>query len=320
MDSIRSASPDWRLPSSMASSSLLHSSGPTPASPIRGSVRESSTSNARNDGRFGEGVTVGNPTTTTSGSTAMAMRVGEAAFTQMEKVGAEFFALTYGALVHEMLMEAMGTTAPLPSSSSASATSPSPYFPVEEELCDASTATVEQVEQVNQQLLEAGRRIGTRLIEEYSAVTLQIHQTNATVMNARTETRGKNASPSPSPSCFPPNRCRTFAQATEGVALVGLRMFLGVTATVTELHDYPDSFSLVLSSNPLTMFVELPEGPMRRHLCYSNILCGVIMGALSLVGFQAEVRMTLERLRGDDVDEVLIRYTGRDNESFQVSK
>lgn len=315
MTSTRSASPDWRQMSSMTSSSSLQQSGPIPTSPIRGSGGGSSTNDMGNDGRFG-GVGVGKPNTT-SGSTVVATRVGEAAFTQMEKVGVEFFALTYGALVHEMLMEAMETASPpSSSSSSATATSSSPYFPVEEEVCDASIATVEQVEQVNQQLLEAGRRIGTRLIEEYSAVTLQIHQANRTVMNARTEAGRKNSSSSCSVSCFPPNRCRTFVQATEGVALIGLRMFLGVSATVTELHDYPDSFSLVLSSNPLTMFVELPEGPMRRHLCYSNILCGVIMGALSLVGFEAEVRMTQERLRGDDVDEILIRYTGKDNETF----
>jgi len=38
---------------------------------------------------------------------------------------------------------------------------------------------------------------------------------------------------------------------------------------------------LIFDENPLTEFVELPEDAM--DLWYSNILCGVIRGALELV-------------------------------------
>jgi len=43
------------------------------------------------------------------------------------------------------------------------------------------------------------------------------------------------------------------------------------------------SFSLVFDENPLADFVELPEDGPYENLWYSNILCGVIRGALEMV-------------------------------------
>ena len=62
---------------------------------------------------------------------------------------------------------------------------------------------------------------------------------------------------------------------------VGFKMFLGVTAQVTSWSPDEKEFSLVLDDNPLTDFVELPEG--FSALYYTNILCGVIRGALEMV-------------------------------------
>ena len=42
-------------------------------------------------------------------------------------------------------------------------------------------------------------------------------------------------------------------------------------------------FSLVLKSNPLTDYVQLPTD--MKNLNYSNLLCGVIKGALEMVKF-----------------------------------
>ena len=42
-----------------------------------------------------------------------------------------------------------------------------------------------------------------------------------------------------------------------------------------------DEFSLYLEQNPLTEFVELPED--HPNLLFSNIICGVIRGALEMV-------------------------------------
>ncbi len=58
-------------------------------------------------------------------------------------------------------------------------------------------------------------------------------------------------------------------------------MFLGVTATVTGYDIKKNEFSIILEDNPLTEFVELPENC--ANLWYSNILCGVIRGALEMV-------------------------------------
>eukprot|EP00796_Vickermania_ingenoplastis_P007591 gene7591-5352_t len=177
-------------------------------------------------------------------SAERAARIGELAFQKMDKVSAEFFAISYGAMVHEMVAD----------------------LPQEADL-----------ELVNQQLEESGRRIGARLIEEYSV---------------------RSGAP----------RCHSCSQATESVGLIGLKMFLGTNAEVTALKGHQDTYSIVLDENPLAMFVELPEGPMRRKLWYSNILCGVIAGALAMVGFQAEVRFAQDKLRGDPKDEIVIRY------------
>ena len=62
-------------------------------------------------------------------------------------------------------------------------------------------------------------------------------------------------------------------------------MFLGIKADVEDFDADKDgrycNFCLVLSENPLNDFVELPEHLI--NLEYSNIICGVIRGALAAV-------------------------------------
>lgn len=58
-------------------------------------------------------------------------------------------------------------------------------------------------------------------------------------------------------------------------------MFLGLTPVVTNWSPAGDEFSLLIENNPLTDFVELPEG--HSHLNFSNILCGALRGALEMV-------------------------------------
>ena len=58
-------------------------------------------------------------------------------------------------------------------------------------------------------------------------------------------------------------------------------MFLGVVPTVANWSAKGDEFSLILDQNPLVDFVELPE--THQGLLYSNIICGVIRGALEMV-------------------------------------
>ena len=58
-------------------------------------------------------------------------------------------------------------------------------------------------------------------------------------------------------------------------------MFLGVSAEVLSSPNDERSCTFVFSSNPLADFVELP--PSLASLSYSNLICGVIKGALEQV-------------------------------------
>ena len=85
---------------------------------------------------------------------------------------------------------------------------------------------------------------------------------------------------------------------------VGFKSFLNITPTV--IHGAPvpppppspnrpnstsqqasvgSSFTLTLEENPLAEFVELPDEVLEGGLWYSNVLCGVIRGALEMVRF-----------------------------------
>ncbi|CBH13542.1 TRAPP, putative [Trypanosoma brucei gambiense DAL972] len=187
----------------------------------------------------------------------VAAKLGEVAFDSGEKASAEFFAITYGALVQQMITD-------LPQA--------------------------DDVEVVNQQLDTMGRRIGSRLVEEYSA---------------------RSGAPA----------CRTFAQAADAVAIVGIKMFLNVNATVQPAEESGGgTFTLTFADNPLALFVELPEGPVRQRLWYSNVICGVIVGALSMVGFIAEATFVRDTLRGDATNEILLSFKGREKETFKVEQ
>src|ERR1700761_5852993 len=61
-------------------------------------------------------------------------------------------------------------------------------------------------------------------------------------------------------------------------------MFLNVTPMVTNWTSDNKQFSLIFEENPLADFVELPDdGRAQDELWFSNILCGVLRGALEMV-------------------------------------
>ena len=59
-----------------------------------------------------------------------------------------------------------------------------------------------------------------------------------------------------------------------------------------------------LSENPLAEFVELPE--QYASLAYSNMLCGVLRGALEMVQMRVECTLTKDALWGDEVTEIRV--------------
>ena len=203
-------------------------------------------------------------------------RLGDRAYESGAKISAEFFAISYGSLVRQILAT-----------------------------CD------ENIDAVNHQLDELGSRIGMRLIEEYVAK-----------------------------SQAPP--CRVFARTAESIAKVGLKMFLGINGTVTNVvgsaapEGRPGSgaaaggasgtaqqqaYSIEFTDNPLNYLVELPQH-MQESIWYSNVLCGVIRGALEQVGIHTDVHFVRDTLRGHTTNEIRVALKGvtKDSQTFKTQK
>ncbi|XP_019393488.1 PREDICTED: trafficking protein particle complex subunit 3-like protein [Crocodylus porosus] len=134
----------------------------------------------------------------------------------------------------------------------------------------------EKDEDVNKYLDRMGYGIGIRLIEDFLA---------------RSAVR----------------KCHSYSEIADMIAQVAFKMYLGITPSVTCINKRRNKFSLILNKNPLVDFVEeLPAG--RSSLCYCNLLCGVIRGALEMINLAAEVTFVQDRLKGDDVTEIGITF------------
>lgn len=67
-------------------------------------------------------------------------------------------------------------------------------------------------------------------------------------------------------------------------------MFLNITPTIVNWTNDNMQFSLIFDENPLADFVELPDdGRAQDELWYSNILCGILRGALEMVSFSGQL-------------------------------
>ncbi|KAF1825660.1 TRAPP I complex [Dissoconium aciculare CBS 342.82] len=144
------------------------------------------------------------------------------------------------------------------------------------DLLQPHSATKTDYAAVNAELERMGYNIGLRLIEDFLA-------------KASTGT------------------CQNFRDTAELVSKVGFKMFLNVTPAVTQWSGDGKAFTLVFEENPLAEFVELPDdGRAQEELWYSNILCGILRGALEMVQMQVDVRFTSDVLRGNDTTEMRV--------------
>lgn len=120
------------------------------------------------------------------------------------------------------------------------------------DLTVANTANNTDYVAVNAELDRMGYNIGLRLIEDFLA------KSNT-------------------------GQCSNFRETAEMISKVGFKIFLNITPTVSSWSQDNKSFNLVFEENPLADFVELPDdGRAQDELWFSNILCGVIRGALEM--------------------------------------
>uniref|UniRef100_A0A915NZ42 Trafficking protein particle complex subunit n=1 Tax=Meloidogyne floridensis TaxID=298350 RepID=A0A915NZ42_9BILA len=67
---------------------------------------------------------------------------------------------------------------------------------------------------------------------------------------------------------------------------------IGVIAQSNQIGNAGDEFSLIIDQNPLTEFVEKPVE--FKDLCYSQVICGCIRGALEAMHMEVQVTLVAD--------------------------
>ncbi|KAK2197308.1 bifunctional Bet3 family/NO signaling-Golgi transport ligand-binding domain superfamily/Transport protein particle (TRAPP) component [Babesia duncani] len=142
---------------------------------------------------------------------------------------------------------------------------------------------IEFTEGVNAQLITMGRNIGLKLVDELISKL----------------------------GCVP---CTDFASTVEVIAKIGLKVFLGISGDTVAIDAEQNHYHIIFHENPLDQFVYIPEH--LSDLNYSNLICGVIMGALEQLQMKVSCHFVKDMLKKDDVYEISIKLEEVIKETF----
>ena len=140
----------------------------------------------------------------------------------------------------------------------------------------------EKPEEINDQLEKMGYNIGIRLIDDFLAK-----------------------------SCLPPPK--TFDEAISIITNNALSFYLGIGAkkelvkTDNNMIDTNQQYEyrIYFNENPLNDYVELPD--KFKGLWYSNMICGVIRGALEAINIKVECKYNKDTLKGNETNEIRVK-------------
>ncbi|KAG9391098.1 Transport protein particle (TRAPP) component [Carpediemonas membranifera] len=132
---------------------------------------------------------------------------------------------------------------------------------------------LDNVDEVNAQLDKMGHNIGERLVDELLAKT------------------GLNPQPD-------------MRYVMEIVTRVGFRIYLGITPTLSNWNADSTTVTLSFRDSALSDWVELPH--TLDDLSYFQLVCGVIRGALEMLGMKVKCTITADKLKGAQTTDILV--------------
>lgn len=102
--------------------------------------------------------------------------------------------------------------------------------------------------------------------------------------------------------CLPPSQ--TFEDAVGLIQKEALPYYLGLKCS-RPIKCSDKEMAICFVENSLNDYVELPEKYI--SLWYSNLICGVIRGALESINIRVECRYYQDTLKGNDTNEIRIK-------------
>ena len=150
----------------------------------------------------------------------------------------------------------------------------------------------EKPEEINDQLEKMGYNIGIRLIDDFLAK-----------------------------SCIDPPK--TFEEAINIITNNALSFYLNAGAKwelIKNDNNMMDSnqqneYRIYFNENVLNEYVELPD--KFKGLWYSNMICGVIRGALEAINIKVECKYTKDTLKGNETNEIRVKLIEIIEETLQ---